>query len=424
MVGQKVTAIPKRMRAVVYRGPNDLRLEEVEVPRIQSDELLVKVAVCGVCPTDIKKIQYGTVPPPRIFGHETAGTIVKLGSRVRRFREGDRVALHHHVPCLECHFCRHGAFAQCDQYKRTGITAGFEPAGGGYAEYVRVMPFVLRGVVKIPARNSFQEGAMLEPVNTVLKAVNRLALLRGDTVLVAGQGPIGLMFTRLLALRGVQVVATDLLETRLRLARAFGAKAVFSPQSTPERVRGSVHSPQSPDDSPKSKAQRPKSGGESQRSAIQGPESGGQGRGRGDDDGDDEEGKPGLAEVVERVTGGRGLDTAVIAVPSDAVMAEAMSLVRGGGQVLLFSHTRRGAQTALDLATVCVDEKDVIGSYSADVRLQTEVARLVFSRRLDVRRLITHQFPLEETAAAVGLASQPTAASLKVVVSPEQEGQR
>jgi L-iditol 2-dehydrogenase len=386
MVGQKVTAIPKRMRAVVYRGPNDLRLEEVEVPRIQSDELLVKVAACGVCPTDIKKIQYGTVPPPRIFGHETAGTIVKLGSRVRRFREGDRVALHHHVPCLECHFCRHGAFAQCDEYKRTGITAGFEPAGGGYAEYVRVMPFVLRGVVKIPARNSFLEGAMLEPVNTVLKAVNRLALLRGDAVLVAGQGPIGLMFTRLLALRGMRVVATDLLETRLKLARAFGAKAVLSPQST-------VHSPQSPDDRPTSKAQRPKSG--------------------------EEDGKAGLAEVVDRVTGERGLDAAVIAVPSDAVMAEGMSLVRGGGQVLLFSHTRRGAQTALDLATVCVDEKDVIGSYSADVRLQTEVARLVFSRRLDVRRLITHQFPLEETAAAVGLASKPTAESLKVVVGQQ-----
>ena len=114
-------------------------------------ELLVKVAVCGVCPTDIKKIQYGTVPPPRIFGHETAGTIVQRWARaLRGFKLGDRVALHHHVPCLDCHFCRHRAFAQCATYKRTGITAGFEPAGGGYAEYVRVMNFVLPGVVKIP----------------------------------------------------------------------------------------------------------------------------------------------------------------------------------------------------------------------------------------------------------------------------------
>src|SRR3954463_4485238 len=211
------------MRAAVYRGANNLQIETVPVPRIRSDELLVRVAVCGVCPTDIKKIQYGTVPPPRIFGHETAGTIVRIGARVRQFRVGQRVALHHHVPCLICHACRHRAFAQCAQYKRTGITAGFEPAGGGYAEYVRVMPFVLPGVVKIPERNSFIEGAMLEPVNTVLKGVERLSLLRGDTVLVAGQGPIGLLFTKILSLQGMKVVATDLMPARLKLAVEFGA---------------------------------------------------------------------------------------------------------------------------------------------------------------------------------------------------------
>src|SRR5438067_13927226 len=211
------------MRAVVYRARDDLRLETVVIPPIRTDEILVKVAACGVCPTDIKKIKYGTVPPPRIFGHETAGTVARVGALVRGFKLGDRVALHHHVPCMACHACRHRAFAQCVQYKRTGITAGFEPAGGGYAEFVRVLPFVLPGVVKIPARNSFLEGAMLEPVNTVLKAVKRLDLLKGDTALVAGQGPIGLMFTRLLTLAGVKVTATDLLDTRLKMAREFGA---------------------------------------------------------------------------------------------------------------------------------------------------------------------------------------------------------
>ena len=346
------------MRAVVYRGPNDLRVETVPVPEIGPGELLVKVAACGVCPTDIKKIQYGTVPPPRIFGHETAGTIVRVGTRVRNFKAGERVALHHHVPCLACHACRHHAFAQCPQYKRTGITAGFEPGGGGYAEYVRVMPFVLPGVVRLPARSTFVEGAMLEPVNTVLKAVKRLTLLPGDTVLVAGQGPIGLMFTRLLALEGMKVVATDLLEPRLKLAREFGAlRAVRVPAA--------------------------------------------------------------LAGLVERVTAGRGLDAAVLAVPSDDVVKEAQALVRGAGQVLLFSHTRRGAESTLDLATICVDEKDLLGSYSADFLLQKEVARLVFSRKLDVRKLVSHQFPLEQTAAAVALAARPSADSLKIVVCPE-----
>ena len=369
------------MRAVVYRGPNDLRVERVPVPRIGPRELLVKVALCGVCPTDIKKIQYGTVPPPRIFGHETAGTIVRAGSGAGRFKVGDRVALHHHVPCLDCHACRHRAFAQCAQYKRAGITAGFEPAGGGYAEYVRVMPFVLPGVVRIPGGNSFLEGAMLEPVNTVLKAVKRLALLPGDTVLVAGQGPIGLIFTRLLALRGITVLATDLLESRLDLARQFGARYTFT---VPAR-RGRPAAGGSTDPGVARRASRPRS----------------------------------LAELVRRATAGRGLDAAAIAVPLDAAVREAQALVRGGGQVLVFSHTRRGQAASVDLAVVCVDEKDLLGSYSSDFLLQAEVARLVFSRRLDARRLVTHQFPLDQTAAAIALASHPSADSLKTVVDQE-----
>lgn len=348
--------IPSEMQAVVYRGVNDLRVETVPVPRAGASELLVRVTVCGVCPTDIKKIHHGTVAPPRIFGHETAGTIVKMGARVRGFRVGDRVALHHHVPCLTCHACRHRAFAQCPQYKRTGITAGFEPAGGGYAEYVRVMSFCLPGVVKIPAKNSFLEGALLEPVNTVLKGVNRLAVLPGDCVLVAGQGPIGLMFTKLLALRGLKVIATDLLAPRLQFARRFGAAHAL-------------------------------------RAAA-----------------------PDLPEQIHRLTRGRGLDAAVIAVPVDAAVQQALALVRGAGQVLLFAHTKRGAAAPVDFSTVCVDEKDLLGSYSSDVTLQPAVARLVFSRQFDVRPLVTHTFPLAESAAAVALAATPQPDALKIVV--------
>lgn len=355
------------MQAVVYRGVDDLRLETVPVPRITANDLMVKVAACGICPTDIKKIHYGTVPPPRIFGHETAGTIVRVGAGVRGFRVGERVALHHHVPCLRCHACRHRAFAQCPQYKRTGITAGFKPAGGGYAQYVRVMSFVLPGVVKIPRRNTFIEGAMQEPVNTVLKAVKRLALLRGDIVLVAGQGPIGLIFTRLLRLRGINVLATDLLEPRLELARQWGANWAFKPAAAPQPGTSAGHD-------------------------------------------------PGLAAHVAHITKRRGLDAAIIAVPSDAAVLQAQELLRGGGQVLLFAHTRRGVNTGIDLSSVCVDEKDLIGSYSSDFTLQKKVARLVFSRQLDVRNLISHEFPLSQTADAVNLASHPRPESLKIVV--------
>jgi L-iditol 2-dehydrogenase len=398
------------MQAVVYRGVNDLRLETLPVPKIRPGELLLKVAVCGVCPTDIKKIQYGTVPPPRVFGHETAGTIVRVGARVRGFKVGERVALHHHIPCLKCHACRHRAFAQCETYKRTGITAGFEAAGGGYAEYVRVMAFVLPGVVKIPARNSFLEGAMLEPVNTVLKAVNRLALLKGDTVLVAGQGPIGLMFTRLLALRGMKVLATDLMETRLQLAKDFGAHVAWCANGATGKDELISHATLASSPGLSSR------GEEKDSRSLLSPALSSASRKRG---GNTNANSDSIHDVVERMTDGRGLDAAVIAVPSDDVVREAQQLMRGGGQVLLFSHTRRGVQTAIDMAAICVDEKDLIGSYSADFLLQPEVARLVFSRKMDMRPLITHQFALAETAKAIELASKPTPESLKVAVSTE-----
>jgi len=258
---------------------------------------------------------------------------------------------------MRCHFCRHHHFAQCPLYKLTGTTAGFEPAGGGYAEFVRVMAFVLPGVVQIPARNSFVEGAMLEPVNTVLKAVNRLSLRQGDSVLVIGQGPIGLMFTRLLQLRGMKVVATDMMDSRVKLARQWGATESFKADDANLPARLNKAAP--------------------------------------------------------------CLDAVVVAVPSQDAFKQALAIVRGSGKVLLFAHTRRGEMSQVDLSTVCVDEKDLLGSYSSDITLQNEVSRLIFSRKLDMRKLVTHQFPLEQTAAAVDLASSPVGGSLKVVVNQE-----
>jgi len=401
-----VLTIPKTMQAVVYRGPNDLRLETLPVPRLRAGELLVRVVVCGVCPTDIKKILYGTVRPPRIFGHETAGVIVRVGAGVRGWQVGDRVALHHHVPCLRCHACGHGAYAQCPAYKRTGITAGFTPAGGGYAQFVRVLPFVLPGVVRIPARNGFEEGALLEPVNTVLKAVRRLRLQRGDVVWVAGQGPIGLLFTRLLALHGARVLATDLFPSRLARARAWGATWVLAARPQPGEAG---QTPPNNTDSGETTTHGNHTAAEGGQQAEGGPTPRRAA----------EPVRPFTAATVRRLTRGRGLDAAVLATPANALLPQAQALVRGGGQILLFAHTRRGEACRLDLSHICVDEQDLLGSYSADLTLQEEVARLVFSRRLDVRPLITHRFPLAQTAAAVALAAHPTPDSLKVVVTQE-----
>ena len=216
--------IPSTMRAVVYRGINDMRIETVPVPRIGPGELLVKIATCGICGTDLKKIHMGSHSAPRIFGHEMAGTVAAVGEGVTRFAVGDRVMSFHHVPCGECYYCRKQTPAQCPLYKKTGATAGFEPSGGGFAEYIRIMDFVVqnRGVVPIPDGVPFEQAAFVEPVNTVLKGVKLLNLQPDDTVLVIGQGPIGLMHASLAKRIGARVLTSDLFPERHAIAARFG----------------------------------------------------------------------------------------------------------------------------------------------------------------------------------------------------------
>ncbi len=347
------------MRAAVYRGVNAVRAERVPVPEIGPGELLVRIDSCGVCGTDLKKIAYDLTPPPRIFGHEMAGIVVAVGDGVGDWRAGDRVVAHHHVPCMECYYCRERDFAQCPTYKRTGTTAGFEPAGGGFAEYIRVMDWVVRGgLVRVPDDVSLEEATFVEPVNTCLKAVYKADVRPGKTVLVVGQGQIGLLFTQIAGLRGAQVIATDRIPFRVEQAGRFGASLALDP--------GRFDVP---------------------------------------------------AEVRSR-TAGRGADLAIVAVADTAVVAQAFESVRPGGAVLLFAQTRLGDTLGVDAGAVCMLEKDLIGSYSSDITLQDEAADLIFTRKLDVRSLITHRFPLDDIASAIQLASSPRDNSLKVMVRP------
>src|SRR5271169_3187059 len=188
-----LTAIPKTMRAGVYREKGIVRVEEVPVPEVGINEVLIKVAACGICGTDIKKIFHAYVPPPQILGHEVAGTVVATGSGVTKWHVGDRVMSFHHVPCGTCFYCERRLFSQCAQYKNTGLTGGFTPNGGGFAEYVKAMPWVAeRGMVALPDNVSFEEATFIEPINTILKAVHKARVAAGETVLIAGCGPIGL----------------------------------------------------------------------------------------------------------------------------------------------------------------------------------------------------------------------------------------
>ncbi len=356
------SVIPSTMRAVVYHGVNDMRVETVQVPSIGPGELLVKVATCGICGTDLKKIHTGSHSAPRIFGHEMAGTIAAVGERVRDYRLGERVMVFHHVPCGECYYCRKGTPAQCPLYKKVGVTAGFEPSGGGFAEYIRVMDFVVanRGVVRIPDGVPFEQAAFVEPVNTVLKGVKLLNLASDDTVLVIGQGPIGLMHAVLASRIGAKVLTSDLYLERHAIAAKFG-------------LRHPIHA--------------------------------------------------GTENVVERVleeTDGRGADAVVLAVGGTALIRTAMDAARPGGKVMLFAQTQHGEVT-IDPAAVCVDEKTLLGSYSSSFPILDEVTDLVFGgyrNGFDLTQLISHRFSIEEAVPAIEVASHPKADSMKIMIEP------
>ncbi len=225
--------LPDTMTAAVYRGVNDVRLENVPVPQIAAGEVLVRVNTCGICGTDLKKIATGSHSAPRIFGHETSGVIAAVGDGVSNFQPGDRVVVFHHIPCGDCYYCGHKTFAQCETYKKVGCTAGFEPSGGGFAEYVRVMDWIVKkGTVRIPDGVSFEQACFLEPVNTCMKGIERLRVEPGETIIVIGQGPIGILLSILAQRSGARVVTTDLYSQRLTISKSFGLGTVVDASRT------------------------------------------------------------------------------------------------------------------------------------------------------------------------------------------------
>lgn len=349
----------RTMRAGVYRGAGRVTVEEVPVPEIGAGELLVRVVACGICGTDVKKIQHGFLPPPQIFGHEIAGTVVETGRGVSGWRLGDRVVVFHHIPCGGCFYCQRRLHSQCATYKKVGVTAGFEPSGGGFAEFIRVMPWIVeRGTIAIPPGVSFEEATFVEPVNTCLKAVEKARIAAGESVVVIGQGPAGLLLMLLTRLRGAVVLTTDPIAERRARSVKLGAECSLDPAA------------------------------------------------------DD------VAAAVRARTAGRGADAVLLAAPHPSLIPEALALTRPGGRILLFAHNDPQLQLSFPAAAVGIEEKEILGSYSAAVDLQAESARLVFERCLPVAELVSHRFPLEQIPEAFQLAARPAGDSLKVVMTP------
>jgi len=361
IANSEVSAIPAKMHAAVYRGASTVNVEEIPTPAIGPGELLVRVEACGICHTDLKKIEHNLLEPPRIYGHETAGVVVAAGAGVTRFQPGDRVVAFHHIPCLNCFYCERKLYAQCPVYKRVGITAGFEPAGGGFAQYVRVMSWIVeRGVEKIPDGVSFERATLVEPLNTCLKAVVQCDPQPGDLVLVMGQGPIGLMFTMLAHRTGARVAVTDTIAERLAIAVRCGAEFAWDPRTVE------------------------------------------------------------VSAQLRKLSDGRGADLVMVAASVPGIVQQAVACSRPGARILLFAQTSAAEQIEVSGADICAGERSLFGCYSASVDLQKESADLVFHDALPLEELISHRLPLVKIRSGFDLALHPGPKSLKIIVQPQR----
>lgn len=348
------------MKAQVFRGVNQLSYEELPVPAIAPDEVLVQVRVVGLCQSDIKKIRYPLYEPPRIFGHETAGVIAAVGNEVTSWEVGQRVVVMHHIPCMRCNYCLNDNFSMCDVYKNISTTAGFNPSGGGFAEYVKVPGHIVRngGLIPIPDAVSFEQASFVEPTNCCLKAVKKAQVAPGDSVLVTGAGPIGLMFIMLVKYFGGKAIATDLLPSRIEKALSVGAEAAFD-----ARDRN-------------------------------------------------------LPAKIQELTDGMGVNTTLLAVPSEKAFFQALDCTRKGGKILFFAEFPDEVEIPINPNILYRREIDLMGSYSSSYRVQSLAADIVFNQRIDVAALISDRYSLQDLAKAVELAITPSSDTYKILIYP------
>jgi len=342
------------MKAVVYYGVDNMLIEDVPIPKIGAQEVLVEMKACGVCGSDLMD-WYLKTRAPLVLGHEPSGIVAKVGSKVREFDVGDRVFAHHHVACLTCYYCRHGAYTLCEQFTQTHL----EP--GGFAEYFKVpAPNLQTDTLKLPQELSFEEATLVEPVGCCIRALNKCNIQASDSVVVVGAGPSGIIHTMLLRILGAsQVIVTDFVDYRLKAAKRFGADLTVNPE---------VES---------------------------------------------------LIEAVKKATDGRGADIVIVTAPNINAYLAGIELCRKGGTLCIFAPTQPEDFMRLSPNKLFFSEIKLVPSYSTS-HIETRVAlKLIQTKRIDAKKLITHRFPLNKTAEAFQTAAR-NKECIKLVVLNEQ----
>ncbi len=329
------------MKAATYYGPNNIQIKEIPKPKIKPDEILVEMKACGICGSDLMH-WYLKNRAPLVLGHEPTGIVAKTGKKVKQFKKGERVFVHHHVACLKCHYCNHGDYTLCEEFAKTNIDPG------GLAEYFRVpAPNVQNDTLKIPDNLSFEEATLIEPVACCLRAHTRFVIRPEDTVAIIGAGPSGIIHTILSKnLGATKIIISDPINYRLKAAKRFGADLAVNPKSES------------------------------------------------------------LIEKVRKFTDGRGADLVIVTAPNAEAVTEGLNACRKGGTVCLFAPAPPSKQVSVSPRRLFFSEIQIVPSYSTSHIETRTALQLISTGKIKAKELITHRFPLSRTSQAFETAEK------------------
>lgn len=317
------------MKVATYYTSSDIRIEEVPIPEIGPVEALIKVVACGLC-TGEAMAWYMEKKAPIVFGHEPAGYIYKIGRNVKIFKEGERVFVHHHVPCMVCHFCRRGEYSQCETWKKSRIYPG------GFAEYILVSENHLRfDTLKLPDSVSYEDATLIEPTACVVKSLKKAKIKRGDTLLVMGLGVMGQIHVILAPFYGVHtIIAADRVPFRIKKAKEFGAHISINID------------------------------------------------------------KVDIEKEVKKLTSFKGADVVIVGPGTKEALETALKVVSPGGTILLFTPTPPSERIEISPYDLYFKEIKIVPSYSAGPSDTREALDWISRGVVNSQKLVTHIFPL------------------------------
>jgi L-iditol 2-dehydrogenase len=343
------------LKAVFIRDNKTVSVDELAPPKVGNGDLLVKMQACGLCGSDLEKVYGNYGMSSGRLGHEPGGEIVEVGNLVSGFSIGDRVFVHHHVPCYACHYCRHGDYTMCTMFHSSNL----EPCGLSERILVPEWNVSRGGVIKIPPTMSFEKSALIEPLASCIRGLNKCHIQQGDDIAVFGAGPAGIMHVLLaLSLGSGKIFLIDINQFRLDLAKKHCPVEVLN-IGTQQNVDG----------------------------------------------------------IIKNATNNRGVDLSIIATSSPKAIIQAFGLTRRGGKILIFGVPTKGTQLTLDASMLYSNEFSVVPTYATSEIETNQACRLLDTKRIDADWIITHRFNLEEAREAIHCAHEAKD-SMKVIITP------